>query len=39
MVPMLQCGLFRSNLAFAILRLFFLSEIRAARPHRERAHN
>ncbi len=23
MVPMLQCGLFRSNLAFAILRLFF----------------
>jgi hypothetical protein len=37
-VPMLQCGLFRSNLAFAILRLFF-SEIRAARPYRGRAHS
>jgi hypothetical protein len=32
---MLQCGFVRSNLAFAILRLFFL-ENRAARPMRAR---
>ena len=32
MVPMLQCGLFRSNFAFAIFSLFYF-ENRAARPH------